>query len=101
VNPQQVIDGSDKPNEEDGEDEYALLMNDGIGLDGDQDEDEDDEIREGDRGTSTTRRPLPQWLMSLFSEKLAESEQRDQNGLPPLYYRDQSFWFLVFPHSSC
>lgn len=93
----QIIDDPDRLGEEFGEDGYALLMRDGIGLDAGQDDDDDEDGEGGDTNRAgSTRRPLPGWLMSLFHERLAESEQR-KNGLPPLYYRHQSFWF---PHVS-
>ncbi len=105
----QTIDDPDKSDEEFGDDEYAPLMRDGIGLDiGQDDEDEEGGVIEGANTTRTgsTRRPLPEWLMSLFNHKLAESERRE-NGLPPLYYHHQSFWFprvstfFLLKHTTC
>ncbi len=99
IDPLRIIDDPVNSDEEDGEDKYAPLMTDGIGLDHSQnDEDEDDEGEDSEEGSGTNgiHHPLPGWLMSLFRERLAESE-RHKNGLPPLYCHYQSFWF---PHVS-
>lgn len=38
-------------------------------------------------------KPLPEWLQAEFSRLVHESSDRDKTGLPPLYRKDETFWF--------
>ncbi|KAJ3553058.1 hypothetical protein NP233_g12733 [Leucocoprinus birnbaumii] len=78
---------TDKFNDND-EDQYAGLMDDGIGFADEGDEIEDEDIETTAR--KNARWPLPDWLMSQFHKKLAEAEDR-VNGLPPLYRNHHTF----------
>jgi hypothetical protein len=54
------------------------------------DVEEEDPVR---ASSQTRRRPLPDWLMAEFRQKVKESNNRDAQGLPPLYRDFQTFWF--------
>lgn len=86
----------------DGEPEdYDKLMEDGLGVeDGDIEEDEDEKyIADGtvppipDPVCTSWQKPLPPWLKAEFDARLAESDKRGEDGLPPLYRNNQTFWF--------
>ncbi|KAF8186024.1 hypothetical protein BJ912DRAFT_852498 [Pholiota molesta] len=92
--------------DDDDNDEYAGLVEDGVGAENDKigqnDKDSDDKedpadlsADENDAGQSGRhiRRPLPAWLLSEFQAKVKESNTRGQDGLPPLYRDHQTFWF--------
>lgn len=77
----------------DGEvDEYTQLMEDGIGREA-EDEVENAEETDGLDGSKPYRTPLPPWLQQAFEARLAESDNRGQDGLPPLYRDHKTFWF--------
>lgn len=96
--PQRTLDSAD-----DDEDDDAV--GDGLGdEDGEPNEEDegDDELDGGEeavdetestRNSNPPRRPLPNWLREPFMARVAESSNRDSNGLPPLYAHQQTFWF--------
>ncbi len=83
-------------------DEYASLVEDGIGEEDEIEQDDDD----GDRAVAdagaqslaneqrrqSRTRPLPPWLMDAFRAHLEESRERGPDKLPALY-RTGTFWF--------
>lgn len=110
--PQRIIPEEDQQQalrfDDDNDDAYEA-DGDGIGQEdndfgdeGDRDEDEDidGEFNEniGDAATGKerqTRRPLPERLCRAFQDVVAACgpDSRDEKGLPPLYYRDRTFWY--------
>lgn len=83
----------------------------GLGDDGgdDGDDDDDDEGLDNHKGKGKApakkarkHHPLPQWLLDAFKAVVADCDQRDAEGLPPLYstlktffYPKQSTYFLT------
>ena len=84
------------------DDENGEGVGDGLGDEDDEPNDEDEAEDEPDcnndrpeLGQSSPRkqRPLPEWLMEKFKALLNECKCRDENGLPPLYSKQGTFWF--------
>lgn len=81
-------------NEDDGVGDGVGEEDEGQGED-DEDQDERDPADE-DQATAVTPRvprPLPPWLLEAFKARVAECEQRDAQGRPPLYAIHKTFWF--------
>ncbi len=92
--------------EDDDQDAYIGFAQDGIGDEEDfaQNDDIDADPAEADRRSESSQnghekrqqsrvRQLPQWLLSAFLHRVAESAERDTpDKLPPLYRRGM-FWF--------
>jgi hypothetical protein len=90
-----------------GDDRYAGLMEDGLGNEDDMQDDDgpaSDANKDpgmeyagaedgSDNSRRPQRRPLPDWLMAEFQLKVKDSNNRDAQGLPPLYRDSQTFWF--------
>jgi len=99
--PERLIDPDD---DEDDSGEGIEAGGEGLGYEDDgQDvsdevDDEHDPMEEEARGTDTKpsrSRRLPDWLLKAFEARLAETGPafRNSEGLPRLYYENQTFWF--------
>ena len=89
--PQRAVETADQP-----EDDYAGLMEDGLGnegCDGDDfiDDEADDTFVTG--ADIQDRFALPHWLSVTFKVKLEEASNRGGDGLPKLYSVHMTFWF--------
>lgn len=82
--PQRSVDMSDNQPEDD----YSGLMDDGVGDDFmDDDGNDEDELHHPDRFA------LPPWLSTAFKARLEEANNRGHDDLPKLYSVQQTFWF--------
>ncbi|KAJ7165396.1 hypothetical protein C8R46DRAFT_900488 [Mycena filopes] len=99
----------------DDEDDYAGLLNDGVGQEHEEEDPREEDVDQPDPGAAgddddsgdrdTTRaakhsggsaHALPAWLMTPFKARVAESGVRNkEDHLPPLYRDSKTFWFPV------
>ena len=83
------------------DDENGEGVGDGLGDEDDVPNDDDEADDEPDcnerpelaQSGPRKQRPLPEWLMEKFKALLNECKCRDENGLPPLYSKQGTFWF--------
>jgi hypothetical protein len=90
VDPHRAVETTDNQPEDD----YSGLMEDGLGHDDDDFIDDDEHHDVGVTNTGSRERfALPPWLADAFKARLEEANNRGGDGLPKLYSVQKTFWF--------